>query len=206
MKAITLEQVVNSQNVATNSSYTDTRFIGDYESNVEFVNSDYDELYLIDTDHSHDRGNNSDLYETVIAIKEDDSGIAFYKLVAKTTDFNGEPQVSYSRQELSLQGFNYFTKDVSDDTIDFEGIYNRYLKSKGYDFTIEDVHTLGEFLPEYNCTTLQFKDESDNKHYITINSHGQLSKITIKLSPRKVGKINTFKSAFGSAVVQANKA
>ena len=121
----------------------------------------------------------------------------FYKIVAKTSSFNGETQVSYNRQQLTLQGFNAFTKNIDDEKIDFEGIYNSYLKSQGFDFTVEDILTNGELLTEYNCTTLKGKNEQDDDIYITVNAHHQLSKITIKPSKRKVNSKSSPTSAFG---------
>lgn len=181
---ITINLIKQSINESVVAREADTRFLGDYEI-IEFSAGDYDSLHLVDTDHSGDT-----LYEKVVAIIDND----FYLLTAKTSSYNGEKQVTFTRQQLSLNGFNYFTKDIEED---FEGVYNKYLQSQGYDITLEDIKTLGEYKPELaNCTILQFKDEEDNKHYLTVNQHGQLSKITKKLSGKQV-KTKTTKSAFG---------
>ena len=186
MKTITLKDVVASQNAQVAQRGEDTRFVGDYET-IEFSNGDYDLLVKTDTDHQDDT-----LYETVIGMIDND----FYKITAKTSSFNGEKQVSFSRQQLTLQGFNSYTKELDDDKIDREGIYNNYLSAQGYDFTMEDILQLGELSSEYNCTTLKFKNHQDDDVYITINSHNQLSKITVKLSKRKVNSNSSMTSAF----------
>ena len=184
---INLKQVALSQEAQTQARYADNRFVGDYET-IEFSVSDYDLLVKVDTDHSYDI-----LYETVVGVKYDD--MTFYKITAKTEMYNGEKKITFSEQQLTLQGFNFFIKDTEIDEL--EGIYNNYLNYMGYDFTIEDVATLGEFSTEFNCTILKFRDEGDNDHYITINSKGQLSKITIKQSKRKVNSKSSISSAFG---------
>jgi hypothetical protein len=182
---ITLKDIVNGQQAIVSQRAEDNRFKGDFEP-IEFCKSDYDSMWLVDTDHSGDK-----FIEKVVAVKDTD----MYLLTASTSSFNGQKQINFIQQELTLQGFNYFTKDIDED---FSSFYNQILEANGYNISLQDVIDLGEFKPELNgCTILQFKDDKDNTHYLTVNKYNQLSKITVKLSGRPVGNTKTSQSAFG---------
>jgi len=179
MKSYTLKDIVKGQEQAKTSNYNTDLFAGDRETLEAFDKGSYSMFWLTDTDHTHDKGEHDNLKETVIAVGHEND---FYMITAITTDFNGEVQHKYSQQEITLKGFKYFTKDVDED---FTEIYDNYLVSKGYEITLDDIKTVGELSPEYNCTTLRFKDENENMHYLTVNSKDQLSSVTVKMSARE---------------------
>lgn len=191
MARFTMQDIINGQEQAKISKYNTDLFAGDREPIESFDKSAFSEFHLVGADHKHDIGEHDKLIETVIAIGHESD---FYLITATTSSFNGELQVSFTQQEITLKGLNYFVKDTE---IDFEEVYNNYLVSKGYELTVEDIKTLGELNTEFNVTTLRFKDDSDNMHYLTVNARDQLSGVTVKLSPNEVKtKQNAIKSAF----------
>lgn len=189
MSKFTLNQIAQSQEEMKKNSFNTDLFSGDREP-IEWDKSAYSEIHLVTTDHVHDRGEHDNLKETVICVGHEDD---FYLISAITTSFNGETQHKYTSQELTLQGFNYFGKEIE---ADFTEVYNNYLGRKGYEITVDDIKTLGELNTEYNSTTLRFKDEEENMHYITVNGRDQLSKITVKLASREVKTKSSMQSAF----------
>lgn len=191
MARFTMQDIINGQEQAKISKYNTDLFAGDREPIESFDKSAFSEFHLVGADHKHDIGEHDKLIETVIAIGHESD---FYLITATTSSFNGELQVSFTQQEITLKGLNYFVKDTE---IDFEEVYNNYLVSKGYELTVEDIKTLGELNTEFNVTTLKFKDDRDNMHYLTVNARDQLSGVTVKLSPNEVKtKQNAIKSAF----------
>ena len=181
---ITMKDIAKGQEALQTTRYEDNRFEGDYEP-IEFVKSDWDSMYKIDTDTTQDR-----LVEKVLVFKDTDA----YLITATTTVFAGEKQVNFISQLLTLRGVNYFTKDLEQD---FDWYYNLILQDNGYGIEIEDVRSTGEFMPEYGeSTILRFKDDKDNFHTLTCNKFGQLSKITVKQSARKVNSNTSIQSAF----------
>lgn len=191
MKKFTMQDIINGQEQAKISKYNTDLFAGDREPIESFDKSAFSEFHLVGTDHRHDIGEHDKLIETVVAIGHESD---FYLITATTSSFNGELQVNFTQQEITLKGLNYFTKEAD---IDLEDVYNNFLVSKGYELTIEDVETLGELNTEFNVTTLKFKDESENMHYLTVNAKHQLSGVTVKISPIEVKpKQSKIKSAF----------
>ena len=179
MKAISLKDIVKSQEEMKTSSFNTDLFKEDRES-IEWDKSAYSEIHLVSLDNVHDRGEHDKLKETVVCVGQESD---FYLITAITTSFNGETQHSFTSQELTLKGFNYFGKSIEDDLSD---VYNHYLQEKGYDITIEDIVQIGELNIEYNVTTLRYKDEKDSMHYLTVNARHQLSSVTVKHSAREV--------------------
>jgi len=178
-----IKDVINGQEVAQAKRYEDTRFIGDYEPMDSFTSTDYDNFTLVDTDSTQDK-----LVEKVVATNNTD----MYLITATTTMFAGEKQVNFISQQLSLKGYNFFMKDQ--DNTEF---YNNYLQANGYDITVGDISNFGIFKPEFaESTILQFTDKDDNYHTLTVNKFKQLSKISVKLSARKVNSHNSIQSAF----------
>jgi len=175
-----IKDITNGQEEAKVSNYNTDLFAGDREPLEQFDKNAYAGYHLTSVDHKHDKGEHDNLVETVICIGQEDD---FYMVTAITTSFNGEMQHNYTQQEITLKGFNYFTKEVEED---FTEVYDNYLARKGYELTIEDIKTLGELNTEYNCTTLKFKDEDQNMHYLTVNARDQLSGITVKQSAKEV--------------------
>jgi len=166
---------------------------------IEFSSSDYDEVFLVDTDNSsfnksdtslelngerYNRELTDKFVETAIGITDTGTEIVFTLLVGTTSVYGGEKEVAYMSQILSLAGLNKFTKEVD---VDLSESYNTYLKYEGFDITVDDILELGEFNTQYNVTILSWTDEdAGNKYWITVNSRKQLSKITVKGSGRKV--------------------
>ena len=172
MKTITLTDIVNGQQVAQAKTYNTELFNSDRETlelgtDNTIVTDDYDTIFVTNTTTKE-----SQLAETIIATKGADA----YLISATSRRYNGESTVTASIQELSLGGYNYFTKD--EDTVNTE-YYNQYLIAQGFEVTIQDIAELGEFKADYNCTILNFT-ANNNKHWLTLNKLGQLSKITIK--------------------------
>lgn len=195
---IKLNDIVQGLEKAKENSFNTDLFVSDKEPIEELTG--FDTVYLVSMDNAHDKGEHDKLVETAVGVVDNE----FYLLTAVSTSFNGEQQVNYTQQNMTLQGFNYFTKDIEVD----EDIYNNYLVSKGYGITMEDIRTLGEFKPDLQgCTILSFEDKNETKHFLTINAKGQLSRITKKPLAKKVNtnKASLFKSAFGSALVQQDK-
>ena len=181
---ITLKDIANGQKAIVESRYADDRFVGDYEP-IEFNRQDYDSMYKVTTDSMQDK-----LIEKVLCVKDLDT----FLITATTTVFAGEQQINFISQQLSLRGFNSFSKDLDKD---MSWYYDMYLQDKGYDLLLEDIQELGEFKPEFSDSTiLQFKDSEDNFHTLTVNKFGQLSKITVKQSARKVNSNSSIQSAF----------
>jgi len=183
--------IVAGQEEAKTSNFNTDLFKSDRETLEQFDKSAYSEFWLIGADHKHDIGEHDKLVETVACIGHEND---FYLVTATSSSFNGETQVSYTEQPITLKGLNYFTKDAD---IDLTDTYNNLLASMEYDLTIDDIKTLGELNTEYNVITLKFKDESANMHYLTVNAKDQLSSITVKQSAREVKTNNsTITSAF----------
>ena len=176
MERITIKTVVESQRVETKKrTYNTDLFVSDTKVLEEFSTDDYNALALISTDTN----SNEKLTETIVAINSTND--AFLISAVQQKAYNSDDiTISYFSKELTLQGFNYFTKDLQpDDGIDFDEYYNMILLRKGFDITMDDIRTLGEYKEQFNCTILQF-EANDNKYYLTINKLDQLSKITIK--------------------------
>jgi len=191
MKNITLAEIAKGQKELKVRSFNTDLFKGDRENIEEFDKQAYSEFYLTEMDNVHDQGEHDKLRETVIAVGHESD---FYMINAITSSFNGEKQVSFTQQPITLKGFNYFTKALDED---FTEVYNNYLVSKGYELTIEDIVTLGELNTEYNVTTLSFKTDNEDKHYLTVNAKNQLSSVTVKVSDREVKATeSTLTSAF----------
>ena len=186
---ITLKDIVKGQQEAKASSYNTDLFSGDRES-IEWDKSAYSNIYMVTTDHQHDRGEHDKFVETVVTVGHESD---FYLVTATHTSFNGEKQVAFTEQPITLKGFNYFTKDNEEVEAD---IYNNYLAQQGYELVIDDIKELGVFNAQYNVVTLSFKDDKDSMHYLTVNSKNQLSGITVKHSARKVNTSSSFQSAF----------
>jgi len=196
-KLINVKDVVKGLEEAK-SSVDFGYFLSDREP-VEFVSSDYDEVFLVDTDNSsfnksdtslemngerYNRELTDKFVETAIGITDTGTEIVFTLLVGTTSVYGGEKEVAYMSQILSLAGLNKFTKEVDKDLSEY---YNTYLNYEGFAITIDDVLTAGEFNTQYNVTILSWTDEdAGNKYWITVNSRKQLSKITVKGSGRKV--------------------
>ena len=181
MKTFTIKEIVMGQEAVKATRYEDTRFIGDYEP-IEFCKSDYTTLTRVSTDVMPNK-----LVEKVVATRDMDS----YLITASTTVFAGEKQVNYISQQLTLKGYNSFMKN-EDCTV----YHNMYLQGNGYDITVDDILELGVYNPEYQVTMLQFTDEDGNYHTLTCNTLHQLSKISKKLSTRKVNTNSSISSAF----------
>lgn len=191
MSKFNLKSIIAGQAQAKVNNFNTDLFKGDRENLEEFDKLAYSEFHLVSVDHKHDKGEHDKLVESVIAIGHESD---FYLITATTTSFNGEIQVNYSEQPITLKGLNYFSKDAE---LDIEEVYNNYLSSEGYEITVEDIKEIGELNTEYNVTTLRFKDDGENMHYLTVNSKNQLSGITVKLSGREARPAQpTISSAF----------
>ncbi len=201
MEKITLKQIIEGQKTKKVSSYNTDLFKSDNENLTEnFNKNDYDFITLISTDTDTKSGL---LKESIIAI----SGSDAYLLNTSPTAYNGEVSISIFSKWLTLQGFNYFTKE-NDVFLDHEGhiiqevkeYYNAVLLGNELEITYQDILDLGEFNSEFNCIILSFSTENHN-YYITINSHQQLSKITKKVNLTKQNhtnpKVTKIKSILG---------
>jgi hypothetical protein len=201
MAKITLKDIIAGQKTKAVGSYNTDLFKSDNENLTEdFNKSNYDFITLISTDTDTRSGL---LKESIIAI----SGADAYLLNTSPTAYNGEVNISIFSKWLTLQGFNYFTKE-NDNFLDTEGkiiqevknYYNEVLLENNLDITYDDILELGEFNSEFNCIILSFVTD-DYNYYITINSHQQLSKITKKVNMTKPNhtnpKITKIKSILG---------
>ena len=201
MAKITLKDIINGQKTKTTSSYNTDLFKSDNENLTESFNkADYDFITLISTDTDTRSGL---LKESIIAISGSDS----YLINTSPTAYNGEVSISIFSKWLTLQGFNYFTKE-NEAFLDIDGkiiqevknYYNEVLLENNLEISYDDILELGEFNSEFNCIILSFVTE-DYNYYITINSHQQLSKITKKQNMTKPShtnpKITKIKSILG---------
>lgn len=187
MAKITLKDIINGQAKAKDKSYNRDLFKSDSENITESFNkSDYDFICLIGSDTDEKSGL---LKETIIAYKGADS----YLINTIPHEYNGEVSINIYQKWLTLQGFNFFIKEslevsqpefIDDEgklTFDIIEYYNNVLNDEGYEIQYHDILDLGEFNSEYNCLTLQWtQEETQEKHFITINEKQQLSKITKK--------------------------
>lgn len=181
MKKFTLKDIAIGQESAKASGFNQDLFLGDREQLEVFTPSAYGTWKLIAMDNQHDKGEHDKMTETVVTSSHD--GSEFTAVTGTTTSFNGETQVSFTEQQLTLKGFVFLTKESKED---FTDVYNAYLESQGYQgLTIDEIKSLGELNSEYNCTTLRFKDDEENMHYLTVNARNQLSSVTVKLSGRE---------------------
>ncbi len=197
-----LKDIVNGQEVKSTKSFNTDLFKADRETLEQFVNTDYSIIYLISLDNTHGRGEHDNLRETIVCVGHESD---FYLVTATKSSYNGEDKVTFVQQELTLSGFNYFTKDEELD----EDIYNNYLVSQGYEATVQDIRELGEWLPDYNCTILKFKDEQERIHRLTVSSKtNRLSKITVSGTDKPVQSKETeaqkIASAFEGVIVANN--
>ena len=175
VKTITLTSAVAGQYTKEVRSYNKELFIGERETVESFNPSDYELIELLDTKSSEAQTyevRGAARKELVVAI---DSEFRPQLINANSTSYNGETQVTVTSQELTLAGFNYFTKQ-NDSQLDWTDYYNRVLERAGYEISVDDIKTLGEFKSEYNCTTLSFTVDGV-RHWLTVNSHNQLSSI-----------------------------
>lgn len=171
--SFTIKDIIAGQPTKSIKSFNTDLFASDRE-HIEFDKQAYSEFWLVDTNAMYEQNGNDKLIETVVAVGYESD---FYMITAITTSFNGETQVNYTQQDLTLKGFNYFTKNVEDDLTE---VYNNYLAFKGYEITLDDIREFGELNTQYDVVTLQFTDKNENKHYLTVNNRNQLSSITKK--------------------------
>lgn len=192
MAKITLKDIISGQQTKASKSYNTDLFKSDTENITEnFNKSNYEFISLIDVESTDVM-----LKETIIGFEKGEA----YLINANTTQYNSEKQINISQKWLTLQGFNYFIKemftDFDNDFIDDEGklrieiqnFYSDVLKNNGIEINYQDVLDLGEYNSEYNCLILSFETDTD-KWFITINERKQLSKITRKPKEEKVGGI-----------------
>ena len=173
MKTFTLKNIVDGIEVKEAKTFNTDLFKSDRETLEDFNQSDYSILYLVSMDNTHGRGEHDNMRETLVAVGHESD---FYLVTATNSSYNGEPQVTFTQQELTLQGFIYFTKDEEID----EEILDTYILSQGYEVTQQDIREMGEFLPDYNCIILKFKDEEGRTHRLTVSGKtNRLSKITV---------------------------
>jgi hypothetical protein len=189
MKTITLKDIIAGQKVIKTNSYNTDLFKSDNENITdEFTASNYEHLFIVEM-----TSEGENLKETIIGLADGEA----YLINARTTTYNGEPNTSITQKVMTLQGFNYFTKEmfmtdnsevIENGTIKEEIVtyYNQVIKNHGYEITYDDILELGELSTEYNVTILSFEDNEENKHFLTINDKGQLSKITVKQQGRAV--------------------
>jgi hypothetical protein len=193
MKKINLKDVVQGLKTTKNKSYNTDLFSADAENITETFNkSNYTYLELLSTDHDPKTGL---IRETILAIGEQGDS---YLISTNPSLFNGEITISIFSKWLTLQGFNYFSKNSElffDGEIQMEAVnyYDNYLQEQGYDISYQDILELAEYNSEYNIKILSFSDE-ENNYYITINSKNQLSKITKKPSITPPKTANVIKS------------
>ena len=187
-----IKAIVQGQEQAKVNNFNTDLFVTDRSPIESLDMSAYSLFAPVSSDHQHDRGEHDKLVEGAIGIIDNE----FYFITATTSSFNGETQISYTEQEITLKGLNYFTKDAD---IDLTEVYNNHLLDKGYEISIDDIKQMGELNTEYNCTTLKFKAEDESMHYLTVNSKDQLSGITVRSSSKKVTKAqnSSIPSAFG---------
>lgn len=171
------------EGVKSSKGYNTDLFSSDVEVFDMFSASDYDDLVLIATDTGVDK-----MKETLVCTKDSDS---YLVAVTQQKGFNGEMNTSVFVKSLTLQGYNYFTKELEPN----DTYYNMVLERSGYEITINEIKEIGVYNAQYNCTTLSF-EFGDFKHWLTVNSRGQLSSIKKKPIDREVGtpKQSGFKS------------
>ena len=173
---INMKEIINGQEEAKAPSFNTDLFKSDIEYQTEeFSISPYSGIVQLETAKEETRKEGSQTYNVMIdsfvgIIDED----AFLVTVTQSK-FNGETRIDWTTKELTLQGYNWFTKD-SEPNVDY---YNLLLNNAGYEITIDDILSMGELNTDYNNTTLKFK-HNDKMHYLTVNKYGQLSKITVK--------------------------
>ncbi len=190
MKKINLKNVIEGLQTSKNKTYNTDLFFADAENITnDFSKSNYNYLELLTTDHDQKSGLPR---ETILAIgTEGDS----YLISTHPQIFNGEVSISIFSKWMTLQGFNYFSKNSSlflDGEIQMEAVefYDNYLQEQGLDITYQDIKELAIFNPEFDCSILSFQTEEEAIH-ITINNKNQLSRITRKIlaTPPKVANI-----------------
>lgn len=144
---------------------------------------EHNELIFLDS-----TSDNFGLTETAIIV--DNESIA-YLISAKSTKYNDELQVSYSSQELTLNGLFYFSKSSSeDDNWKLEVCYDKFLQESGLDCTFNEIIELFELNTEYSVYMLKF--ETNDSFYTLTAKDGKLKKITRKL----IASTPQIKSAF----------
>lgn len=199
---LNLKDIINGQAKVQAKAFNTDLFKGDNENITEdFSRENYDKLIAIDSTSTDNQ-----LKETIIGLRGADA----YLINATSASYNGDIQTSITQKWLTLQGFNYFTKDFfmfSDNefvdaeghlTYDIQEFYTNVLRDNDYDISYSDIIELGIYNPEYKVIILSFEDSKENKHFLTINDKGQLSKITKKLSSKKVAEKETPKQQFKS--------
>lgn len=193
MKKINLKDVVQGLKTSKNKTYNTDLFYADSENiTSDFNKHNYAYLELLSTDTDSKTGL---LKETILAIGH--SGDS-YLINTIPHIYNGETTISIFSKWLTLQGFNYFTKESElfldgEPAMEAVNYYNDYLQEQGYDISYQDILELAEYNSEYNIKILSFSDE-ENNYYITINSKNQLSKITKKPSITPPKTANVIKS------------
>jgi len=182
---ITMRDIINGQKKASVKSFNTDLFKADSENITESFNKEnYECLVLVSTDLDT---KNEAIKESIIAIDGKDS----YILNTNPSNYQGVITTSIYSKWLTLQGFNFFTKDLfmslDNEFIDGEGqitttamdYYNAQIEEAGIEATYDDIMTLGEYNSEYKCQTLSAViEELDIRVSLTINERGQLSKIT----------------------------
>lgn len=173
---INLKDIVNGQKQAEQVKYNTDLFKSDVEYHEEgtFNIKDYETIVQLETKRE-ERKQGTQSFDVLIDTFIGTIGTDAFLVTVEQSSFNGEPRISHNTKELTLAGFNYFTKEEEPN----EDFYNLMLNDKGYELTVQDILSLGELNTDYNSTTLKFKHE-DNTHYLTVNQKGQLSKITVK--------------------------
>lgn len=188
---ISLKDVAKSLDVRNSVSYNTDLFNADreYVDSVGELTDVFPYVFRLNTEVI-----NNGIRESVVM---SDGEVHVLVGVSQVQGFGGEIQTTITSQSLTLAGFNYFTKDV--ESQDLAEVYDLILKNHGYDFLVEDVKELGEYLEKYNCFALRFNDNG-KKHSIVVNAKNQISSIkVVDVEPRAVAsaKHPNIKPLFG---------
>lgn len=172
---LNLNDIVNGLDVVKVRSFEDTRFVGDMEwfNDLPELINEFNIVELLEVDNELYIGSNGSNEPFVIR--------------ANKNSYMGEAQISWSIQELSLQGFAYYVKYANPCKDGVESfincINNQFLKENGIDVDVLDLAELAIYESQFNVYILNF-ETNDAKYWITFRSADcgfkYLSKITRK--------------------------
>lgn len=176
----TLKDIISGTRTKKANNFNMDLFKQDLEM-VEDINSlsnTYSNIIKLDIqDNSTDRfGKN--ISTTAIGLLDNEA----YLINIKETEYNSEQQVNASTQELTLNGFHYFTK--KQEIEDIIAYMDAFLIQNKIDCSYEELLSIMELNTQFNVLQYQYETTED-KVWITADANGHLKKITRKPHQQK---------------------
>lgn len=172
----TLKTIISGTRTKASNNYNTDLFKSDREVIEDYnqLPNMYDNFLVIKKDDNSTDRFGKDVQTQIIASDSED---LVYIINCKETAYNNQLQVSCSTQEVTLQGFHYFTKLNEKDEL--LNLTNAMLRQNKIDACFSDILGVMELNTEYNVYQYEYETEKD-KVWITADINGHLKKVTRK--------------------------